>query len=86
MKAFHKDKLTHGDFHLNNIGDIYTDASKRSMKLMPIDFGRSHIEKAYASLEIGGLIRTLNPTCRVGFHKEPGMFLSNTSANSPWPK
>ncbi|CAN0502502.1 unnamed protein product, partial [Ectocarpus sp. 12 AP-2014] len=41
MLAFRTHKLTHGDLHLNNIGYIYTDASKRYMRLMPIDFGRS---------------------------------------------
>ncbi|CAM9564069.1 unnamed protein product, partial [Ectocarpus sp. 12 AP-2014] len=41
MLAFRTHKLTHGDLHLNNIGYVYTDASKRYMRLMPIDFGRS---------------------------------------------
>ncbi|CAM9260247.1 unnamed protein product, partial [Sphacelaria rigidula] len=41
MESLKKHKLTHGDLHLWNLGYVYTDESKRYMKLMPIDFGRS---------------------------------------------
>lgn len=64
MKAFQKHKLTHGDFHLNNIGFVYTNASKTKMKLMPIDFGRSHVGAAYTGIEIGSLMRTLDSKFR----------------------
>lgn len=70
MVAFKKHKLTHGDLHLNNIGYVYTDASKRYMKLMPIDFGRSYVGKAFASLEVGALMRTLGPTFHGTLHKK----------------
>lgn len=70
MMAFRKHKLTHGDFHLSNIGYVYTDASKRNMKLMPIDFGRSHIGNAFTSIEVGALMRTLNPDFRTSMHDE----------------
>lgn len=64
MKAFQKHKLTHGDFHLNNIGWKYTNKSKTKMKLMPIDFGRSHIGRAYTNIEMGSLVRTIDSTFR----------------------
>lgn len=64
MKAFQKHKLTHGDFHLNNIGWKYTNKSKTKMKLMPIDFGRSHIGHAYTNIEMGSLMRTIDSTFR----------------------
>lgn len=70
MVAFKKHKLTHGDLHLNNIGYVYTDASKRYMKLMPIDFGRSHIGNAFTSIEVGSLMRTLDPRFRETLHDE----------------
>lgn len=70
MVAFKNHKLTHGDLHLNNIGYVYTDASKRYMKLMPIDFGRSYVGTAFTSLEVGALMRTLAPTFRGGLHPE----------------
>lgn len=70
MVDFKTHGLTHGDFHLNNIGYVYTDASKRHMKLMPIDFGRSHVGKAFTGLEVGALMRTLAPTFRMGPHPE----------------
>ncbi len=64
MKTFQKHKLTHGDFHLNNIGWKYTNKSKTRMKLMPIDFGRSHIGHAYTNIEMGSLMRTIDSTFR----------------------
>jgi hypothetical protein len=59
ITSFRDHKLTHGDLHLDNIGYVYTDASKRYMKLLPIDFGRSYVGKAHTSLEIGALMRIL---------------------------
>lgn len=70
MLAFRTHKLTHGDLHLNNIGYVYTDASKRYMRLMPIDFGRSYVGKAFTSLEVGALMRTLAPSFRGALHPE----------------
>lgn len=77
MVAFREHKLTHGDFHLNNIGYVYTDASKRNMKLMPIDFGRSHIGKSFTSIEVGSLMRTLDPSFRGKLHHENRQDLVN---------
>ncbi|CAM9211488.1 unnamed protein product [Ectocarpus fasciculatus] len=70
MLAFRTHRLTHGDLHLNNIGYVYTDASKRYMRLMPIDFGRSYVGRAFTSLEVGSLVRTLAPSFRGGLHPE----------------
>lgn len=64
MKAFQKHKLTHGDLHLNNIGWKYINKSKTRMKLMPIDFGRSHIGHAYTNVDMGSLMRTIDSTFR----------------------
>ena len=64
MKAFRKHRFTHGDFHLNNIGFVYTNASKTKMKLMPIDFGRAYVGRAYTNIEMGSLMRTIDSTFR----------------------
>lgn len=70
MVAFKTHKLTHGDFHLNNIGYVNTDASKRYMRLMPIDFGRTYVGTVFTSLEVGELMSTLAPSFRGGFYPE----------------
>ena len=59
---FKKHKLTHADMHLWNLGYVYTDASKKHMSLMPIDFGRSVVGKANPELELGCLLRALHPS------------------------
>ncbi len=48
--------LTHGDFHLYNIAYVYTNASRRHMKLMLIDFDRSYVGVAHPRLEVGALL------------------------------
>lgn len=67
MESLKKHKLTHGDLHLWNLGYVYTDESKRYMKLMPIDFGRSFVGKAHTEFELGALLRILNKE----FHEKP---------------
>lgn len=59
MDAFREHKITHADLHLSNLGYVYTDASKKHIKLMPIDFGRSSLGKAHTKLELGALLRGL---------------------------
>lgn len=61
VEEFKKHKLTHADMHLWNLGYVYTDASKKYMSLMPIDFGRSVVGKANPELELGCLLRALQP-------------------------
>lgn len=51
--------LTHGDFHPYNIAYVYTDASRKQMKLMLIDFHRSHVGVAHPRLEVGALVYCL---------------------------
>ncbi|CAM9750246.1 unnamed protein product [Sphacelaria rigidula] len=41
LDSFRRHKLTLADLHMWNLGYVYTDASKKHLKLMPIDFGRS---------------------------------------------
>lgn len=48
-------KLTHTDLHLWNLGYVYTDGSKKHIKLLPIDFGRSVVGKAKPELELGAI-------------------------------
>lgn len=60
MESLKKHKLTHGELHLWNLGYVYTDASKRYMKLMPIDFGRSFVGKPHTKIELGTLLHILN--------------------------
>lgn len=59
VEAFKKHKLTHADLHLWNLGYVYTDSSKKYIRLMPIDFGRSVVGESNPELEIGAILRTL---------------------------
>ena len=68
VESMKKHKLTHADLHLWNLGYVYTDASKKHIKLMPIDFGRSVVGKANPELELGAILRIL----RSRFHQKGG--------------
>ncbi len=68
VESMRVNKLTHADLHLWNLGYVYTDASKKYMKLMPIDFGRSVVDKAHPELELGAILRIL----RKKFHEKGG--------------
>ena len=59
VEAFKKHKMTHADLHLWNLGYVYTDSSKKYMRLMPIDFGRSVTGESNPELEIGAILRIL---------------------------
>ena len=59
VEAFKQHKLTHADLHLWNLGYVYTDSSKKYMRLMPIDFGRSVVGESNPELEIGAILRIL---------------------------
>lgn len=49
VKSLKEHDLTHANLHINNIGYVYTDSSKKHMKLMPIDFGRFYVAKAHTT-------------------------------------
>lgn len=54
-KFMRNKKVTHGDFHLGNIGYVFTDRARTKKKLILIDFARSYDKKANAKLEWGAL-------------------------------
>jgi len=51
LSKFRESKVTHGDFHLSNIGFIHSTSDNNS-KLVAIDFGKTTRKKAVTSYDI----------------------------------
>lgn len=60
VQSMIEQKLTHADLHLWNIGYVYTDASKKFMTLMPIDFGRSVVGHVNSAMDLCAILRVLH--------------------------
>ena len=53
--------FTHGDFHIGNLGYVFTDPSRTRVRIVPIDFGLTSTKRAFTYLEIIQLVRTSHP-------------------------
>ena len=57
-----KEGFTHGDFHIDNIGYVYTDSSKTKVTVAPIDFGFTYTKKSFMKFDLMQLVRVLSPS------------------------
>ena len=57
-----KEGFTHGDFHIDNIGYVYTDSSKTKVTIAPIDFGFTYTKKSFMKFDLTQLVRVLHPS------------------------
>ena len=71
LSKLRREGFTHGDFHIGNLGYVYTDSTRKSVTVAPIDFGYTSTEKAFTKFEIMQLVRTLDPSFYKTKNKSP---------------
>jgi len=69
LGKFQREGVTHGDFHIGNIGYVFTDSTKTKVVVAPIDFGITTTKKAHTRFELLQLSRTLSPVYSDSKHK-----------------
>ena len=69
-----KAKVVHGDFHLDNMGYVYTDSSKSSIRILPIDFGWSSRGRAFTEFELILILETSQVEYRDLFGNNASVF------------
>lgn len=70
IQRLREEGFTHGDFHIGNLGYVFTDSSKTKVRIMPIDFGWTSTKRAFTYLEVIQLVRTSHPMYNAGMPRD----------------